>query len=596
MTQSKKSAEIKLSPLEMFSATKLSLRLTWQASKKDLFIGLLNTTVSSITPTINAVLIGLLIDRTIQAVITQNAWPALHIMAALFVIGTISMALSQWASLMGQRANQDVVNYVDRLIATKYMNIPMEKRESKEFADMFERVRNYSRSIRWVYTGTISMVGRVIAFIAAFIAIFAISPWLAIVVASATVPYAILSFREAKKRQASWRQHSSNYRRSWKMLSLLLQPSASLELRLNGLERYFANKMIKDRNKDNEANLEIERKFFIPGLGLQIFGETVRYGALVYVILQVIAGKVAIGQLVAVNALLSQLSGAASGFFGYFANINTDLVNAKDFTTFMNMPELSDGHIELPVDEVPKIEFKNISFRYPNSDYQALQNVSFVVNPGEDIAIVGENGAGKTTIIKLLVGAYSPQCGDILISDIPIGEVKRESLLRHFGTLLQDHTNYDFATLSENVWFGDVTKKQDNSLINDTLERVDLGDLSSRLPKGLKQVLSKDLDEDLSADLSGGQWQRLALARGFFRDPNVLILDEPTSAIDAKAEYKIFQEIIKQQKDKTTVIISHRFSTVRKAKRIIVLDKGKIIESGTHAQLMKKSGLYHEMF
>jgi ATP-binding cassette subfamily B protein len=222
--------------------------------------------------------------------------------------------------------------------------------------------------------------------------------------------------------------------------------------------------------------------------------------------------------------------------------------------------------------------------------------VSFIINPGDDIAIVGENGAGKTTIIKLLMGFYKIQSGQILINDTSIEQIKRQNLYKQFGTLFQDYTKYDFASLADNIWFGDITKKPDQTTMQAALDKAGLGDLPDQLPKGYQQILSRDFEKDFSADLSGGQWQRLALARSFFRDPNVLILDEPTSAVDAKAEYHIFQEIMSQQKQSSTIIISHRFSTVRKAKRIIVLDSGQIVEAGTHAQLMKNRGLYREMF
>jgi ATP-binding cassette subfamily B protein len=261
---------------------------------------------------------------------------------------------------------------------------------------------------------------------------------------------------------------------------------------------------------------------------------------------------------------------------------------------FMEIPTKPTG--DFKITSTPKIEFKNVSFSYPNSKTKALDNISFVLDPGDSLAIVGENGAGKTTLIKLLIGAYEPSEGTILINDQPLNRVDRESYLSQLGALFQDYARYEFATLGQNVWFGNTHKPYDQDLIIEALRDADLENLVKKYDKGLNQIMSKDFDDNSTTDLSGGQWQRLSIARAFFRSPNVLLLDEPTAAVDAKSEYDIFRNIIKKQRGKSTIIISHRFSTVRKAREIIVLSKGRIIESGTHEQLIANDGLYKEMF
>ena len=227
---------------------------------------------------------------------------------------------------------------------------------------------------------------------------------------------------------------------------------------------------------------------------------------------------------------------------------------------------------------------------------RAVKDVSFTLNPGDSLAIVGENGAGKTTLIKLMIGAYQPTKGTILIDGQPLERINRESYLAQIGALFQDFSRYEFATLGENVWFGDVERPYSRRDIEAALKDAGLESLVNEYKEGLNTILSKDIDSKNAVNLSGGQWQRLGIARAFFRSPNVLILDEPTASVDAVSEYEIFKNIIKKQENKTTVIISHRFSTVRKAERIIVLDHGKIVESGTHDELIAKNGIYKEMF
>lgn len=241
----------------------------------------------------------------------------------------------------------------------------------------------------------------------------------------------------------------------------------------------------------------------------------------------------------------------------------------------------------------PVIEFKNVSFRYPKTERDILKDFNLTIQSGEKIALVGENGAGKTTLIKLMLRFYDVTTGEILINGINVKQVDLSEWHKQIGALFQDFIKYQF-TFKENVFFGDLTKSQDEMLLKEAIKKSGADTFIDTLPKGYDQILGKMFDGGI--DLSGGQWQKLALARAFFRDAPLLILDEPTSAIDAKAEYEIFENVQKLQKDKTVIIISHRFSTVRNADRILVLDEGKIIEEGNHEVLMKKKGLYNELF
>ena len=322
--------------------------------------------------------------------------------------------------------------------------------------------------------------------------------------------------------------------------------------------------------------------------------DVVGYVVLVVVALEIIFGRLAIGQFLTVRTLLTQLNSSISSFFSSITSINASLVNATDFMEFMETPAQSSG--DIIIDHLPIIEFDHVSFTYPHSDERAIKDISFTLAPGDSLAIVGENGAGKTTLIKLLIGAYTPQQGAIYIDGHPFSEIDRKSYLDQIGALFQDYSRYDFATLGENVWFGNVNKPYNRKEIQAALEDAGLGKLAGEYKEGLNQILSKDIDSKNATNLSGGQWQRLGIARAFFRSPNILILDEPTASVDAKSEYEIFRSIIKKQQNKTTVIISHRFSTVRRAEKIIVLDRGKIIEQGSHDELIRRGGIYKEMF
>lgn len=242
----------------------------------------------------------------------------------------------------------------------------------------------------------------------------------------------------------------------------------------------------------------------------------------------------------------------------------------------------------------PIITFDNVSFVYPGSTTPVIKNISFTVNPGDSIALVGENGAGKTTIIKLLLRFYDATSGRVLIDGINIKDLDIDSYYYHIGVLFQNFNDYPFS-VRDNIALGKVEEFDNNEKVKKAAITANADKFIKRYPKGFEQVLEPGFEDGLEP--SGGQWQRIALARALFRDADILILDEPTAAVDAKSEYEIFKTFETHSKDRATIIISHRFSTVRRAKQILVIENGEIIEQGNHTELMKhKNGLYKEMF
>ncbi|MGC1176528.1 MAG: ABC transporter ATP-binding protein, partial [Candidatus Saccharimonadales bacterium] len=250
--------------------------------------------------------------------------------------------------------------------------------------------------------------------------------------------------------------------------------------------------------------------------------------------------------------------------------------------------------VKLTKKQLPTIEFRGVWFRYPGNEEWALRDVSFTLKPCEKVAFVGENGAGKTTIIKLLLRFYDTKKGQILINGTDIKELDLPSYYHHIGVLFQDFNDYPLS-VRDNIAMGRVEQFGDDVAVRNATTQADADKFIKSYPKEYEQILEIGFKDGIEP--SGGQWQRIALARALFRDAGILILDEPTAAIDAKGEYAIFKTLEQHSEGKTTIIISHRFSTVRTAKQIYVIGHGKLAESGSHAELMKiKDGLYREMF
>ena len=550
--------------------------------------------VTSIVPSATAVLAGEVVNQIQYGINTQDFSGFILYVVILLSVQFVDVILSAVYRILSISTSQETYIYVGELIASKYIKIPLAVRESREFADKFERVREFGASIEFVSSSAITVVSNVVGLVSVIVATMFVSPLITVIIIIAAIPSSIISLRLAARNRRNWREFTKDRRIAFAIERKITNSDSALEIELNGLSRQLVQKMIHARRRSQEQDIADERAFFWPRFGANVFQDVIGYAVLIVVSIEIILGRLEIGSFVSTRTLLNQLNNSISSLFSSITEISSSLVNATDFMEFMETPAQQSGDIK--VTGIPKIEFRNVSFTYPRSEIAAIKNVSFTLKPGDSLAVVGENGAGKTTLIKLMIGAYTPDQGEILINDQPFERIDRDSYLAQIGALFQDYSRYDFATLGENVWFGNVDKPYNRKEILEALHDAGLDDVVSKYKNGLNQILSKDIDSQNATNLSGGQWQRLGVARAFFRSPNILILDEPTSSVDAKSEYEIFRNILKKQENKTTLIISHRFSTVRKAERIIVLDAGKIVEQGTHDELLKQNGIYKEMF
>lgn len=332
-----------------------------------------------------------------------------------------------------------------------------------------------------------------------------------------------------------------------------------------------------------------------------LLAKFVQFGAFIYTqylnLSRVLAGTLSIGNFALIFQQSLNLTLGAEEVLSMYSSMSARNKYIDKYFEFMNTPKVINSPEKprsFPESPSPAvIEFKNVSFKYPGTKRSILRKFNLTIDSGEKIALVGENGAGKTTLIKLLLRFYDATEGEILINGINIKEINLDEWHKLVGALFQDFIKYQF-TFKENVYIGDLSKANDEKLLKEAISKSGASAYLRQLPEGINQVIGKMFEKGI--DLSGGQWQKLALARAFFRNAPLLVLDEPTSAIDAKAEYEIFQNVQKLQKDKTVIIISHRFSTVRNADRILVLQGGKIVEEGSHKKLMDKNGLYAELF
>lgn len=322
----------------------------------------------------------------------------------------------------------------------------------------------------------------------------------------------------------------------------------------------------------------------------------VYYGGFAVVAFNAVRGDISIGEMIFVTGSMLRLNGLFESIILGLTQIASQAQHLGDFFSFMDMrssmPSLQDSR-PFPAPLQRGVVFENVGFRYPGKTDWAFRHLNFTLSAGETLALVGENGAGKTTIVKLLTRLYDPDEGRILVDGIDLREIELDELRSHVGVIFQDFVRYN-VTAAENIGISRVHRIDDRPNIVVAAQKSLADTLISRLPLAYDQMLGRRFADGL--DLSGGEWQKIAIARAYFRDADILILDEPTAALDARAENEIFERFRNLKENKTALLISHRFSTVRMADRILVLENGEILESGSHKDLIALNGRYAELF
>lgn len=469
--------------------------------------------------------------------------------------------------------------------------------DDKDTIDMYERAKEFAQFFPYIFARLADVVTHTFTFVFTVWALIAINAWLGLAVVLAAVPSVIVQFRLSRLNANHWRKNVETRRRASWIEWEMLKPQKMIDLRLYGLVRHLLDMRMALLEKDQKTRIDFERKFLAKRLGAELFQAVVEVGALVWVVYEIVAHRQPIGQFLFVQQTAGRALGSVSSLVSTVNSMDEDLANLFDYQRFMELPIAKQGGKTVPALH-RDIRLKDVSFRYPGSDTLVLDRINLTIKRGQHVALVGENGAGKTTLLKLLAGLYKPVSGEVVVDGVPLKSANIQTWHRQLGVLSQNFTQYDFATVAENVWFGDVSKTPSQERVNAALREAEAAKFVAKLPKGVDSYVNQWMESDdgvKGVDLSGGQWQRLALARNFYRDSPIIILDEPTSAIDALAEARIFDRLF-QQKQKTIITVSHRLSTIEKADMIFMLAHGKVVEHGTHAELVAQHGAYYHMF
>lgn len=574
-------------------------KLTYQAAPLAIVAKLIGSIVTAVLPIITTYFAALTTTALAQAYAGDNTAGGRAIEYVLITAG-LGVVMIAWNSLeqyINELTRYKVEAAMNDRMYERFLSLEFWRYDDKKTADLFDKAKQFANFFAYIFDRIASVFTQLITMIAGIIALILVSWWLGLIVIIAVIPSMLIQFKLSRKRTDHWNKNVET-RRTKNMIEWnIFEPQHIAELRLYGMVRHLLDLRSKLRDIDEKQRIEFERSYILKRLGGDIFETGAEVTALLYTALQIVAHLQPIGQFLYVQQIVSRALGGARSLVSQISDIDQDMANLFDYQEFMALP-ISLGSDKKLAAQPQSIVLDNISFHYPHSKRRVLQDISLTIQKSQHVAIVGENGAGKSTLIKIITGLYKPTHGNVLLDGVDLQSVSIMSWHKLLGVLQQDYLAYGFATAKDNIYFGDTSRPLDESRMDDAVDRAEARSFLEKLPKGADSYIynwMEHADGVKGENLSGGQWQRLALARNFYRNSPIIILDEPTSAIDALAESRIFKHLFEDKK-RTVITISHRLTTVERADVIFMLEDGKIVEQGTHSELVKKQGAYYTMF
>ncbi len=571
-----------------------AVALVWHSAPTWTIASMALTILQGLLPLASLYLMKLIID-TIASNGSYNRLVLLIFLAA--IIALFSILIRNASSLVNEVQSFLVSDYVQDILHSKSVDVDLEYYESPNYYDTLHRAQQEAptRPIH-IINGLTQLLQSGISMASMFALLISLSWVVAAALVIASIPAAIVRFIYSNKFYR-WRMACTiSERKAWYLHWLLTDQSSAKEVRIFNLGQIFRDKYRSIRRQLLDERIKLNLSRSVADTIAQAIGLVALFGSLFFIATLGLLGSITVGDIVMYFGAVQQAQGSFSSFLSALAGLYEDslfLTYLYDFLEIQPKVKEPDLAREIPKPIRTGISFQNISFRYPDAHLYALRDINLFIKPAQTIALVGENGSGKTTLVKLLCRLYDPHEGRITIDDIDLKDLRVLDLRREISVIFQDYFRYNL-TAAENIWLGSAETPMDQIQVMSAAKASGAAEFIGRLEDGYQTVLGKWFDD--GTDLSIGEWQKVALARAFMRDSQIIILDEPTSSLDPKAEAEIFSRLKELLAGKTTIIISHRLSTVKLADLIVFMKSGRVTEIGTHAELMTRGGDFANLF
>jgi ATP-binding cassette subfamily B protein len=577
------------------------LALVWDTSRSlTLSLALLSILQGAI-PAARVWLAKLLIDEVVQGVSSgsglNSLGPVIVLVLAQFLVGAVANLASTVSNISQQLLQERVTNRVQLLFMEHANTLDLAFFERPKFYDLIQQVQREAtyRPVSMVQTA-FGLLRQVLTFVSMLALLVNLEWFIAVAALLMPIPSFISGARYGWQGYQMMRRQSPLRRMMSYLTTVLTTDTYTKEVKLFTLGDFFINRYRELFEKYYAENRRLVIRRYLAGAGWLMLTVVTSSATFLYVAYRTLAGRLSVGDL---TLYVQAADSVSQSFLAVLGSLQSMYEHQLYLTTLFELLDFKPA-VAAPEHPIPVrrpfqqgIEFRDVTYTYENQDEPALEHVSFRIEPGETIAVVGHNGAGKTTLVKLLARLYDPQEGEVLIDGHNVKEYDPAELHDQFGVLFQDYATYQL-TARENIGVGRTAALGDERAILTAATQSGAAPLIERLPDSYETVLGRWFDGGVQ--LSGGEWQKVALGRAFMRDAQVLILDEPSAALDAKAEYELFSRLRELTSGRTAVFISHRFSTVRQADRILVFEGGHLVEEGTHDELIALDGRYAELF
>ncbi|WP_207531946.1 ABC transporter ATP-binding protein [Desertivirga arenae] len=574
-------------------------KLVWRSGSGIMLANILLRFVKASIPFLLLYIGKLIIDQVVLLTRTQVSFSEIYLwklIALEFGLAILSDALTRAISLMDSLLGDLFANHTSVRIMEHAGTLDLDQFEDALFYDKLERARQQTNGRTVLLSQVMSQLQDFITMGFLGVGLFVFNAWLILLLILAILPAFMGEWYFNDQSYALSRRQTPQRRELDYLRYIGASDDTAKEIKMFSLSGFIIERFKVLSDKFYAENKQIAIKRSVWGTLFALLGSLGYYSAYAFIIYNTVRGKLTIGELTFLAGSFRQLRSLLENVLGRFTSVSQGAIYLADFFEFFEIqPRIhnTDKPRPFPNPINEGFRFENVGFRYHNSQRWANRNLNFTLRPDEKLALVGENGAGKSTLVKLLARLYDPTEGRIFLDGYDLKEYDLNDLRQHIGIIFQDFLRYQM-TFSQNIATGNIREKSNEELVRRSAEESLADELVKKLPDGYEQMLGKRFAEGV--ELSGGEWQKVAIARAYMRNAQLVILDEPTSALDARAEFQVFERFTELTKGKMAVLISHRFSTVRMADRILVLDNGEIVEMGSHAELLEQNGRYAELF